>query len=210
MAWLLVALALSGASWAGARPIPFRSGWIAMAEMSGEEWHTMLHYGWRRDFAPGIHLVGLEEAGRRMQGTFGVANYLVHRTNGRSHQINVYAIGAAGVLQDEGDTRGAWFGSVEADAEDRRRYASISYTRWGAGDWLERDAVKARVGWAPYPAGFEDIAVWVIAQGEWERGDEEKLVAAGVLRVYWDRYLLEAGPRTDGTWMARFWTQSRF
>lgn len=121
-------------------------------------------------------------------------NVLLWRLNGQGYQANAFLLGNVGALLERGAVRPAGAVSLEVDAESRRFYAlaQVRYLRSLDGRTEDLQAL-ARVGAAPFVAGFTEINPFFIVQYQYLPRFTQAHVVTPMVRLLYRSVLLEVG-----------------
>jgi hypothetical protein len=133
------------------------------------------------------------------------ANFLLKRWNETDSQANIYFSFGSGIEKFNSINSSAHLGELVLDWETRKYYTSLTHL------YLRRDNqtntalplqdynyTKARLGFAPFLADYEDLNVWFISQFE-KRNDEAQIETMQFLRFYRKNVLWEIGAGFDGS-----------
>lgn len=201
---LILALSLlSTMAWA--HPVSFKKGIGFMSYNSPTMNEVLLAYSFNSQFAVGSTYL------RDADSEFYIprANYLVKRWNNEDSQANIYLSGGAGYENFNSKSYGVRLGEFVIDWEDRKYYTSLQHL------YLNRDNdkntllpknynhTKARVGFAPFLADYNDLNVWLILQGE-KHNNEKQIELTQFLRFYMKNVLWEVGAGSKGTFAFNF------
>lgn len=207
---LTVILALVLAAGLSARPVPFTGAWSFMAEHDEEGEQFVANQAINRNWAPGI----LTKRTRTDEGSVysmtADLNHLLYRRNAASYQANVFVTGGVGHFDGPGGSNIGTRFSIQADAEDRRRYIAARFHYFHSSGVLHRQKWIGRVGWAPYEAGFQDLNTWLIVQAEYETRHKQELVIRPIVRLFYRNVLAEIGSSLDGDLFTSLTLQHRF
>jgi hypothetical protein len=120
-------------------------------------------------------------------------NYLIKRWNLPGAQGNIFGMTGAGVSRFKGDDEfSAWTG-ILADYETRRIFTSYEIRGMYAGDFEKSVWQRARVGFAPYLANYEDLNTWFMVQVDHHPAKEDNVVVTPLVRFFYKTTLVEAG-----------------
>jgi hypothetical protein len=121
-------------------------------------------------------------------------NVLLWRLNGQGYQANAFLLGNAGVLLERGAARPAGAVTLEVDAESRRFYglAQLRYLRSWDGRTEDVQGL-ARVGVAPFLAGFTEMNPFLVVQYQYLPRFAQAHVVTPMLRLLYRSVLLEVG-----------------
>jgi len=157
--FILLAGGLAPRALAQARPMPFVGGTALTAQIAEAEKTVFLRQSITRQLAPGLLWSEFDAPGQPDNVTALTPHltWLVQRWNTRTRQANLYALAGPAFYRTTGNSfDGGWF-SAQADAESRRWYGMAKTTAWWAPGHFTRREYAARVGWAPWLAGFNDL-----------------------------------------------------
>lgn len=191
---LLAAAFLTAISYepAEAKPISYVNGFMVMQE-NDETGHTLsLDYTIDPKLAVGLY--AKKESGDKDFTTVGPqVNYLVKRWNMPDGQANIFSMSGAGVSHFQGDDEfSAWTG-ILADYETRRIFTSYEIRGMYAGDFEKSVWQRARVGFAPYLANYDDLNTWLMVQVDHHPAKEDNVVVTPLVRFFYKTTLVEAG-----------------
>lgn len=187
---------------AKAHPVTYQGAFGAMSwnsSMMSDHW---LSYTLTPRFAVAARYFGLRGAPNR-EFYFSQLNVLLKRWNEAESQANLYLSGAYGLENTAGASSGAALVVIEADWESRRYYISGKYQaiRLGTGPL---DYARARVGYAPYLAEFNELHTWLMMQAEYQPNIFGSVHVTPLLRFFYQNVLWEVGASTTGNWMFNF------
>lgn len=186
-----LALAALAAS-ASARPVSYAGGWTVMQENNGMYSSLHLHYSPTATDSIGLYT----ENNWDMDAVFTGLQYnrLVKRWNAPQSQGNLYLKLGAGAADPYGEDgqRAAGFAGLAADWETRRVFVSYDVR---ARDYGSDQSVShaARVGLAPYVAGYGDLHTWAMVQVENHPEADNPVQVTPLLRLFTGPVLVEAG-----------------
>lgn len=177
---------------AEAKPISYVGGLMAMQE-NDETGHTIsLDYTVDPKLAVGMY--AKKESGDKDFFTIGPqVNYLVKRWNMPGAQANIFSMTGAGVSRFNGDDEFSAWSAMLADYETRRIFTSYELRGMYAGNIEKSVWQRARVGFAPYLAGYEDLNSWLMLQVDHHPAKEDSVVVTPLARFFYKTALLEAG-----------------
>lgn len=192
---------------AEAKPISYVGGTMAMQE-NDETGHTLsLDYTIDPQFAVGLY--AKKETGGKAFETIGPQlNTLIKRWNLPEGQGNIFNMTGAGVSRYHGDNEASAWTSMLADYETRRIFTSYELRLMYAGD-IEKSAwQRARVGFAPYLANYDDLNTWLMLQVDHHPAKNESLVVTPLVRFFYKTTLVEAGYSSNNhamfNWVLQF------
>lgn len=209
LAALVVAIGIASLSTepAEAKPISYVNGFMVMQE-NDETGHT-LNLDYTIDPKLAVGLYAKKESGEKDFVTVGPqVNYLVKRWNMPDGQANIFSMTGAGVSQWHGDDEfSAWTG-ILADYETRRIFTSYEIRGMYAGDFEKSVWQRARVGVAPYVAGYDDLNTWFMVQVDHHPAKDDTVVVTPLVRFFYKTTLVEAGYSSNNhvmfNWLLQF------
>lgn len=175
-----------------AKPISYPGGIMAMQE-NDETGHTLsLDYTITKDYAVGLY-AKQEEGGKEFKTIGPQFNYLVKRWNMPDGQANIFNMTGAGDSHYHGtDGFSAW-SSILLDYESRRIFTSYEIRGMYA-DHIETSVwQRARVGFAPYLANYDDLNTWFMLQFDNHPAKDQTRVITPLVRFFYKTTLVEAG-----------------
>jgi DNA-binding transcriptional MerR regulator len=192
---------------AKAKPISYVNGLMIMQE-NDETGHTVsLDYTIDPKFAVGMY--AKKESGDKDFFTIGPqVNYLIKRWNMPGAQGNIFNMTGAGVSRFNGDDEfTAWTGFL-ADYETRSIFTSYELRGMYAGDIEKSVWQRARIGFAPYIANYEDLNTWLMLQVDHHPAKEDSVVVTPLVRFFYKTTLLETGYSSNNhmmfNWVLQF------
>lgn len=202
---LIASLALAPAAYA--KPISYVNGFMVMQE--NDETGNTLSLDYTIDPKLAVGLYAKQENGGKEFKTIGPqVNTLIKRWNLPEGQGNIFNMSGAGVSRYHGDNEfSAWTGFL-ADYETRRIFTSYELRLMYAGD-IEKSAwQRARVGFAPYVAGYDDLNTWLMVQVDHHPAKPDNVVVTPLVRFFYKTTLVEAGyssnDRVMFNWLLQF------
>ena len=209
-AWLaLLAMTLSLAPGAVAKPIAFAHGTTVMLEYGGSTMQeAQVFYAPRYDLSLGGGHVRLASAldDRERDITYLRVNYLAKRWNMESAQANVFVWGGLGSarLSERAGREFAQNAGAQVDYETRRVYVSAK-TDLQRSERFSHRVDTVQFGVAPYPHDYDRLATWFVVQGRrYTGGLYDGTEGALLLRLFKGNKWLDAGVTTDGELQAMF------
>lgn len=191
---LLIAALFTALSYepAEAKPISYVNGFMVMQE--NDETGNTLSLDYTIDPKLAVGLYAKKESGDKDFTTIGPqVNYLVKRWNMPGAQGNIFSMSGAGVSRFRGDDEfSAWTG-ILADYETRRIFTSYEIRGMYAGDIEKSVWQRARVGFAPYLANYDDLNTWLMVQVDHHPAKEDNVVVTPLVRFFYKTTLVEAG-----------------
>jgi hypothetical protein len=125
------------------------------------------------------------------------SNYLLQRWNNPTSQGNIYLRGGLGVLDNDGDAKGAGFYGLQADWETRQIYTAYEVTvRYKGSD--PALAQTARVGYAPWLTNYNEVAPWFMLEVKHEPESGDPVTVTPLLRLMYQTTMFEAGASDRG------------
>jgi hypothetical protein len=181
-------------SWQGSTAVmtknqPFLTDWV-------------MAYSFRSDAAFAFRYMRMTmRDGAEMEFYGPQFDYLVHRWNGRDYQANIYVDGAFGAQNAQGRKSTMGVGTLDADIESRDLYlAGKVQGNWG-GIGPDIYQSEVRLGIAPYKAGFEEIASWLIVSIQSNPQLSRTFSITPMVRLFYKSFLVEVGASHQGDWM---------
>ncbi len=186
---VIVALA---ATMAEAKPISYVNGIMVMQE-NDETGHTIsADYTITPNFAVGWY-DKWEENGRLYSEHGPEFNSLIKRWNLPDGQANIFNSTGAGVAIDGSKNKGAAWTDFLADYETRRVFTSYEIRAMYADSIESSIWQRARIGYAPYAANYNDVATWFMLQVDDHPNKNDKFVVTPLVRFFYKTSLIEAG-----------------
>lgn len=186
---------------ATAKPLSYVGGTMAMVE-NDETGNTFsLDYTFAPQFA--VALTAKHEIGGTENFTTAgpQLNTLIKRWNLDEGQGNIFWINGVGTaLRPEGSSFAAWT-DVLADYETRRFFVSYEARLMYASGIEKSFWQRARVGFAPYLANYEDINTWLMIQVDHHPDKRHASAITPLVRLFYKTLLVETGVSTRGTFM---------
>ena len=189
---LVAVVAGLSANPAEAKPISYVDGFMVMQE--NDETGNTLSLDYTIDPTLAVGLYAKKESGDMDYTTVGPqVNYLIKRWNLPGAQGNIFSMTGAGVSRFKGDDEfSAWTG-ILADYETRRIFTSYEIRGMYAGDIEKSVWQRARVGFAPYLANYDDLNTWFMVQVDHHPSKEDNVVVTPLVRFFYKTTLVEAG-----------------
>lgn len=178
---------------AEAKPISYVGGTMVMQE-NDETGHTLsLDYTINPKLAVGLYAKKEGNQKKDFETIGPQVNYLVKRWNMPDGQANIFSMTGTGVSRYHGDTQASAWTGILADYETRRIFTSYKIRGMYAGDIEKSVWQRARVGVAPYVAGYDDLNTWFMVQVDHHPAKDDTLVVTPLVRFFYKTTLLEAG-----------------
>ncbi len=207
LAALAMAFFLGLVSNAEAKPISYVDGFMVMQE-NDETGNTIsLDYTLSPKYAIGLY-AKKENGGKEFETIGPQFNYLVKRWNLPEGQGNIFSLTGAGISRYEGDNEASAWTGILADYETRRIFTSYEARVMYAGDIEKSVWQRARAGFAPYLANYEDLNTWFMVQVDHHPAKEDTIVVTPLVRFFYKTTLVEAGyssnDRVMFNWVLQF------
>ena len=178
---------------AEAKPISYVGGIMAMQE-NDETGHTLsLDYTIDPRLAVGLYAKKEINQKKEFETIGPQANILIKRWNFPGAQANIFNMTGVGVSRYHGDNEASAWTSILADYETRRVFTSYELRGMYAGDLEKSVWQRARVGFAPYLANYDDLNTWFMVQVDHHPAKDDTLVVTPLVRFFYKTTLVEAG-----------------
>jgi MerR family Zn(II)-responsive transcriptional regulator of zntA len=193
---------------AQAKPLSYVGGTMAMQE-NDETGHTLsIDYTFDPKYAVALYAKKEGNQDKEFLTVGPQLNTLIKRWNFSDGQANIFNLTGAGVSHWRGDDEfSAWTGFL-ADYETRRIFTSYEVRGMYAGDLEKSVWQRARVGVAPYVAGYDDLNTWFMVQVDHHPAKYDTLVVTPLVRFFYKTTLVEAGyssnDRVMFNWLLQF------
>lgn len=198
IATLLCSLALS------AHPVIYKGGFDLETESSPMMANIMTNYTFHMQASVGVEylkFLPMSLMGAR-EFYFAKLNYRAYRWNNIDSQGNIYLSAGAGQQRKDDEFTGTSIGEFHADWEDRDYYVAGFQKYISLKDedplWLSR----ARVGFSPFRADYNDLNIWFIAQ--FEKTNGEHWETTPLMRTFYKNILWELGASLNGNYQFNF------
>jgi DNA-binding transcriptional MerR regulator len=189
---VLIAGILFDGSQAEAKPISYVDGVMVMQENDETGYTFSVDYTLSPKYAVGLY-AKKEHEGDEFT-TFGPQlNTLIKRWNFPGAQGNIFNLTGVGVSRLDGKNEPSAWTSFLADYETRRIFTSYEARFMYAGDIEKSVWQRARVGFAPYVANYEDLNTWFMVQVDHHPAKDDTLVVTPLVRFFYKTTLVEAG-----------------
>ena len=197
---LLCALAFAPAA-AFAKPISYVGGTMVMVE-NDETGNTLnLDYTFSPRAAAALY-VKHETQGDVFTAVGPQLNYLVKRWNRPDAQGNIYTMTGAGTaIENNGRRHFATWAGLLADYETRRIFTSYELRLMYAQGIEKSVWQRARLGFAPYLANYQDLNTWFMVQVDHHPAKTHATTVTPLVRLFYKTLLVEGGVSTRGTAM---------
>lgn len=206
---VLLGLWLGAPSVSVAKPVSYVGGTMLMQENDASQRTVGVDYTIAPNMAVALH-VQEHTRGSPFVMLGPQINLLLKRWNMEDAQGNIFTMTGAGTTIDRGDMRPAVWTGVLADYETRRIFLSYE-GRLMYAKGVEKSAwQRARVGFAPYLANYEELNTWLMVQVD--RYDEKHLSGhhfstlpktdvTPIVRLMYKTFLMEGGVSVRGKFM---------
>ncbi len=190
-----------------AKPISYVDGIMLMQE-NDETGHTIsTDYTITPNYAVGVY-AKQERGGKEFKTISPQLNSLIKRWNFEDGQGNIFNMSGVGASHYHGDNYFTAWTSLLADYETRRIFTSYEL-RLMYVNHLENSAwQRARVGFAPYLANYDDINTWLMLQLDHHPAKDDSVVVTPLVRFFYKTTLLEAGYSSNNhamfNWILQF------
>jgi len=177
---------------AEAKPLSYVGGTMVMEE-TDETGHTLsLDYTFTPTEAFGLY-IKQEENGKDIFMFTPEINTLLKRWNIPDGQGNIFNMSGAGIATYRGNNQPSLWTAFLADYESRRWFLSYE-PRFVWNGHIEKSVwQRARIGFAPYLANYEDLNTWIMFQVDHHPAKHDHFVATPLIRFFYKTYLFEIG-----------------
>ncbi len=200
----LISLVIPFGSICYAHPVPYKGAVGAMTWNQSFMSDNWLTYSFRSNMAAAGRFMRMVMPDGEFRYNGAQLDYLAYRSNGVGHQANLYLYAGAGAVHFQNNTGGAAFYGLEADIEDRKRFAMLKVEQMNSSLGPDFSHVEGRLGIAPYEAEYNEIASWFMVQAQWHPSLVRKFAVTPLARFFYKSALWEVGVSTDGDWMLNF------
>jgi hypothetical protein len=192
LALIFIFMAAGSASPATAKPLSYVGGFMVMQE-NDETGHTLsLDYTFSPKYAAALY-AKKERGGNEFTTVGPQLNMLIRRWNLPGGQGNIFNMTGFGISELEGKFEpSAWTG-ILGDYETRRIFFSYEARLMYAGDIETSFWQRARAGFAPYTAGYDDLNTWLMVQVDHHPMKDDTIVTTPLVRFFYHTVLAEAG-----------------
>lgn len=192
---------------ARAKPISYVGGTMVMQENDETGSTFQLDYTVTPKYAVGLY-AKQDQGGKDFFTVGPQLNYLVKRWNLEDGQGNIFTMTGAGTSRYQGAENASAWASILADYETRRVFYSYE-ARLMYVDTVEKSTwQRARVGFAPYLANYEDLNSWLMLQVDYHPKKDHSTVVTPLLRFFYKTNLIEIGVSNRRTamfnWVLQF------
>jgi hypothetical protein len=194
------ALFLISAVCAG-HPVPYKDA-VAITTLNQPfQSDSSVAYSFKRNAAVAARIMTFDDGVGQMSFVAPQLNFLIKRWNGEGFQANTYTSLAVGPMTYNGHEHSAILTALDADAESRWLYISGKAEKMWTGEGYDFWHLQGRVGGAPYAAGFNQLATWVMFQYDYNPILRNWTKITPLVRMFYKNVLWEAGYSTDGDWL---------
>jgi hypothetical protein len=197
---LMLSLFALGATPAMAKPISYPGGTMLMVENDETGNTASLDYTFSRRAAAALY-VKKETNGREFTMVGPQINYLVKRWNLPYGQGNIFSMTGAGTALAGGKARFTAWTTILADYETRRIFTSYEARFMYAAGMETSLWQRARAGFAPYLANYNDLNTWFMVQVDHHPEKNHATAVTPLVRLFYKTLLVEGGVSTRGTVM---------
>jgi len=205
--FMIVFLGLNLTQLTWAHPVIYKDGtMIGSANMSMYS-DNEVNYSFHQQWATGLNHLRFSKDDKNVEMGLLRLNHLLKRWNTDDSQANIYlvsGIGAADSGFDQESAKAAYLGGIETDWESRTLLASLKYTQFNSPELFDISMTKARLGFAPFVAGFDKLQTWFMLQGMYIKGVNKNVIVTPMIRLFYKNALWEMGSSTRGEWMFNF------
>jgi hypothetical protein len=182
-------------------PVSFKDGTGLMSYNSQSMNELLLTYSFSPSFAVATTYL------RDSKSEFYIPrlDFLLKRWNLDDSQGNIYFSGGAGLEKFNLKSYGVRLAELVADWESREYYVSLTQLYLNRDNDLnallplkEYNHTKARVGFAPFLADYNDLNVWLILEANKHNRDEQ-IELVQFVRMFRKNVLWEVGAGFDGS-----------
>jgi hypothetical protein len=183
-----------------AKPISYPGGTMLMLE-NDETGHTAsLDYTFSPRAAAAFYVKN-EINGRAFTMVGPQINLLVKRWNLPHAQGNIFSMTGAGAVLADGNAHFTVWTTILADYETRRIFTSYEARLMYAQGMETSLWQRARLGFAPYPANYNELNTWLMVQVDHHPKKNHATAVTPLLRLFYKTLLVEGGVSTRGTVM---------
>ena len=135
-------------------------------------------------------------------------NYLVKRWNLPEGQGNIFSTSGVGVSRVDGENKFTAWSGILADYETRKIFVSYEPRLMYVDDVEKSVWQRARVGFAPYVANYDDLHTWLMLQVDHHPAKPDTIVVTPLVRFFYHTTLVETGVNNNGdvmfNWVLQF------
>lgn len=181
-----------------AHPVSFEGAWGVMSYNDKKENELTLNYSIKSYFSVAASFIKIADT---LEASIPRATVLAQRWNNEDSQANIYLGAGYGLEKSFNESKGVGLTQIDADWESRKFYVAASYLQLFRenSDITKREDIKqgkARVGFAPYLAEYNDLNTWFIAQ--LKKQDKEDVEITQFVRLFYRNVLIEIGTTLGG------------
>lgn len=191
---------------AQARPVSYPEGWTVMQMNDYDSNSLHVHYSPTAKYSVGYYGELMREEDIQLHTV--QYNRLLKRWNMPAAQANAYLKVNLGVAKRDGDAQAAGRIGFAADYETRRIFFSYENSYTDAGDFYDAFTQKARAGFAPYEADYDELNTWLMLQIDHKPEKADQIVLTPLVRFFQDEYMWEVGVSDNKqllfNWIVRF------
>jgi hypothetical protein len=197
---------LAAAAPVAAHPVAFRGATQITGFAMENEAEFEAYHSFARGRAAGVRLLWLDPEKRRGERLYAGAQYnlLARRWNLPDAQANFYVMAGAGVGHraaagpDREVTKPAGLLALQADIEDRQRYAAVKVSVVNAPGAFAHNRFEATAGFAPYKTDFDEIQPWFMIRAKYTTQKDRRWDVAPLVRILQRDWMVEAGATLRG------------
>lgn len=185
------------------RPVSYAGGWTGTTEHDYLSNSMNIHYSPNAKYSLGFrfdYLKGDDAFVESLQ-----INNLLKRWNAKDYQANLYLQSGLGISHNNKTVQPAIYSGVATDWENRRLFLSYSSKVLYSPNITTLWNNRARIGIAPYIAGYGKIHTWLMLQGDYNPLEDgsRRLVLTPLVRFFKGPALVELGVSTEKTIFAK-------
>lgn len=199
---LFVVFAFLATSAALAHPVIYKGGTSLQSFNSQNENDLQVLHSFERWFSGGMRYIRTEESRQESHILMAQGYLLAKRWNLESSQANILLGAGAGQQSRALTSQPVYLTDVSGDWESRRLYSKIEFQKIFRPQARESDKKMLRLGFAPFLADYNDLSVWVIAEGL--QTTTESVQYNQFLRFYYRNVLWEIGTGLGGSFLFNF------
>ncbi len=187
-----------------AHPVIYKGGFDVETESSPMMTNIMTAYTFHSQASVGIEYFKYLPASLPGSREFYFAkfNYRPFRLNADDSQANIYLSVGTGLQRKDNELTSSSIGEFHADWESRDYYVSGFQKYISLKDedplWLSR----ARLGFSPFRADYNDVNIWFITQ--FEKTNGEHWETTPLMRTFYKNILWELGASLNGNYLLNF------
>ncbi len=195
-----VFLSFLGANTAKAHPVAFKGSYSIMTWNTKEMSDWMFTHSFTSQFSLTARYLRMDTVDGERTFYVPQANYLLKRWNELDSQANLYLSLGHGAEKKSSKFENVSTAAIEADWETRKYYVSIKEDIVISHKNTSKNIyqTKARAGFAPYLAEFDEINTWFILQADKVNKDEKEFKLTPFIRMFYKNVLTEFGVSSRG------------